>query len=198
MFLPLPGTGCCDRFFTSTPTAWVLSAKAIFSVSDTVILSFDPTLGERRHRELSLVARPAEPLHSHILNVNVDASVDVIEQIPADVIRVFVHYKIIAAIPAPIGEDWPIPACHFEIEAARKPEPVTVWIDSQEPISEIRTKMIEASMRKWAVQAIHRIVGRVVPIPLIVVDVGRAIYAPVPQSFSTQSSVRASCRGWRR
>jgi hypothetical protein len=70
--------------------------------------------------------------------------VNVVKQIPADVIRVFVNYKIITAIPAPIGEDWPISGCNFEIETARKPEPMTVWIDSQESISEIWTKVIEA------------------------------------------------------
>ena len=138
--------------------------------------------------------RSTWPLHSHILNVNVDAGVHVVEQIPADVIRVVVNNKIITAIPTPIGEDWPIPGCNFEMEAARKPEPMTVWIDSQEPVSEIRTKMIEVSMDKGAIQAIHRIVRRVMPVPLIMVDMGGVVNAPVFQSFSTLSRIRASRR----
>ena len=138
--------------------------------------------------------RSTWPQHLHILNVNVDAGVDVIEQIPADVIRVFVNHKIITAVPTPIGEDWPIPGCNFEIEAARKPEPMTVGIDSQQPVSEIRTKMIEVSMDKGSIQAIHRIVSRVMPVPLIMVDMGRVVDAPVRQSFSTLSRIRASRR----
>jgi hypothetical protein len=119
-------------------------------------------------------------LHSHILHVNVNPSMHVIEQIPADMIWVFVHDEIIAAIPTPVDEEGPIPGCHFEIDAAGEPEPMTVSIDSHKPVRGGWTKMIEMAMGKRTFQAIPRIVRRVVPVPLVVVDMRRGVYTPIP------------------
>lgn len=59
-----------------------------------------------------------ELLCAHVLHVNVDARVDVVEQVPARMIWIVVNHKVIAARPAPVSAERPVPQRDFEKEAA--------------------------------------------------------------------------------
>ncbi len=65
-------------------------------------------------REASNRNAPSTPgrgcsLHPHILDVDVNAGMYVVEQIPSDVIRVLVNDEVIPAVPAPVRAKRPIP-----------------------------------------------------------------------------------------
>jgi len=63
-------------------------------------------------------------LSAHVGHMDVAAGVNVVEQIVAGVIRVVVNGEVLAAVPAPIGAEAPIPGSHFKIKATGKPEAV--------------------------------------------------------------------------
>lgn len=62
--------------------------------------------------------------------MDIDTCVDVIEQIPANVIRIFVDYEVIAAVPAPVRAYRPIPRGDFKEEATRQPKAMVISIDA--------------------------------------------------------------------
>ena len=57
-------------------------------------------------------------LGPHVADVDVHASVNVVEQIPADVVAILINDEIVGAVPAPIGASWPIPGRDFKEEPA--------------------------------------------------------------------------------
>ncbi len=48
-------------------------------------------------------------LRAHVVDVDVDAGVNVVEQVPAGVVGVLIDDEVVCAVPAPIGADGPIP-----------------------------------------------------------------------------------------
>lgn len=88
-------------------------------------------------------------LGTQISYVNVDAGMDVVKQIPADMVGVFVYDEIIAAIPAPVGGEGPIPVGDLKVEAAREPEAVVVVVNPSDAVAVGRTEMLKTAMREW-------------------------------------------------
>src|SRR6266404_5314553 len=91
-------------------------------------------------------------LHAHVGDVNVGAGVDVVEHVPASVVGIFIDDKIVAAIPAPVRADGPVPGSNFKGEAAGQPETVMAVLEG----------MIDAEAL---------VVGAVVAVPMVIVDV---------------------------
>jgi hypothetical protein len=58
--------------------------------------------------------------------VDVRAAVNVVKQVPAGVVWVFIDHEVVAAIPAPIRANRPIPIRHLEVEPTREPEAVVI------------------------------------------------------------------------
>jgi len=130
--------------------------------------------------------------------VDVDAGVDVVEEIPADVVGILVHNEIIGTIPAPIGADWPIPGSHFKAKAAGEPETMMAEIEAFDAIAEGRTKVLEAAMLEGMVNVEALIVRGVVAVPMVVVDVGSAIDAAIHVVFRFGLGMGIVPFGWRR
>jgi hypothetical protein len=64
-----------------------------------------------------------EPLRAHVLGVDVDAGLGVVDEIPTGVVGVIVDDEVVArAVPAPAGGEVPVPRSDFKREAAREPE----------------------------------------------------------------------------
>jgi hypothetical protein len=110
--------------------------------------------------------------------MDVNSGVDVVEQVPAEMVGVFVDDKVIAAVPAPVGADSPVPGRDFEIEAARKPETMMVAIDPDNVVAEARAGMREVTVLEGMVEMESRIAGCFVGVPVIVIDVRRTVDAP--------------------
>ena len=128
------------------------------------------------------------------MGVDVHAGVDVVNQIPTRVIGVFVHYKIIAAGPAPVGGFMPVPIGDFEKEAAGEPEAVTVWIKPLDAVAIGRAEMLEAAVLVGVIKVEALVARSVVAIPVVVADVRGLVDVPagVALSFAIHVLVFAS------
>ena len=102
--------------------------------------------------------------------MNVDASVDVVQQIPADMVGVFVHDEIIATIPTPVSGKRPIPVGDLEIEATGEPETVMVAVNAGDAVAVGRAEVFKVTVLEGVVDAEAPIVRSVVAIPVIVTD----------------------------
>ena len=122
-------------------------------------------------------------LHSQVGDVDVDAGVDVVKEIPADVVGILVDNEIIGTIPAPIGAHGPIPGSNFKAEAAGEPETMMVEIEAFDAIAIGGAKVFEAPMLEGMINVEALVVGAVVAIPMVVVDVGRAVDAAIHMMF---------------
>jgi hypothetical protein len=100
----------------------------------------------------------------------------VIEQIPAVVVRVLVNNEVISAISAPIFAEGPIRRGHLKKEAARKPEPVKVDVNSIDSVTKRRPEMREVALWKRMIQVKPYVIRCFVAEPLIVVDVWNVVY----------------------
>ena len=69
-------------------------------------------------------------LRAHVGDVDVGAGVDVVKHVPAGMIGIFVDDKIVAAVPAPVRADGPVPGSDFKGEATGKPESMMVAIEA--------------------------------------------------------------------
>jgi len=107
--------------------------------------------------------------------VDVDAGVNVIKHIPANVVGVLVDHKIVGAVPAPIGTNGPVPRRYFKIEPARKPEAVMIGIEAFDAIAVRRTKVFEPAMLERMIKVEALVVWTIVAIPMVLVDVRRGI-----------------------
>ncbi len=115
--------------------------------------------------------------------MDVDAGVDVVKEIPADVVGILVNDEIIGAIPAPISADRPVPGSNFKAEATREPETMMREIEAFDAIAIGRTKVLEAAMLVGMVDVEALVVGAVVAVPMIIVDVGSAVDAAIHVMF---------------
>jgi len=102
--------------------------------------------------------------------VNVDASVDVVQQIPADMVAVFVHDEIFATIPTPVSGKRPIPVGDLKIEATGEPETVVVAVNAGDTVAVGRAEVFKVTVVEGVVDVKALIVGSVVAIPVIVTD----------------------------
>ena len=118
-------------------------------------------------------------LGTQISYVNVDAGMDVVKQIPADMVGVFVYDEIIAAIPAPVGGEGPIPVGDLKVEAAREPEAVVVVVNPSDAVAVGRTEMFKTAMREWVVDVKTLVVRSVVAVPVIIAHMRRVIHRAV-------------------
>lgn len=118
-------------------------------------------------------------LGTQIGYVNVDAGMDVVKQIPADMVGVFVNDEIIATIPAPVGGEGPIPVGDLKVEAAREPEAVVVVVNPSDAVAVGRTEMFKTAMREWVVDVKTLVVRSVVAVPMIVTHMWRVIHRAV-------------------
>jgi hypothetical protein len=118
-------------------------------------------------------------LSAQIGYVNVDSGMDVVKQIPADMVGVFVNDEIIATIPAPVGGQGPIPVGDLKVEAAREPEAVVFVVNPSDAVAIGRTEMFETAMREWVVDVKTLVVRSVMPVPMIVAHMWRAIHRAI-------------------
>jgi len=68
----------------------------------------------------SLASTPDGVLSAEIQNMHIRAGIDVVEQVPADVIGIGVDDKVIATVRAPRVKDGPVPGGYLEVIAARE------------------------------------------------------------------------------
>src|SRR6266576_983342 len=106
-----------------------------------------------------------EGLGAHVADMHVATGVNVIEQIPAHMVGVLVYDEIIAAVPAPIRTNGPVPGRNFKVEAARQPEAVMLGIEAFNAVTIGRAKVFETAVLESRVNVIALIVRPVVPVP---------------------------------
>src|SRR5260370_19531448 len=116
-------------------------------------------------------------LVAHIVDVNVDAGMNVVKQIPAGVIGILIDGEIVGAVPAPIGANGPVPFRNFKEETTRQPEAVMIAIEAFDAVAEGRAEVLEAAMLEWMVEVIALIVRPVVAVPMVVDDGRGTVHA---------------------
>src|SRR5258708_36654055 len=90
-------------------------------------------------------ARPS--LQANVLGVDVNAGVDVVDQVPTFVVGVVVHHEVIAVtIPAPIRSNIPIPGSNCKGKTAWKPEAAIVAVKPFDAIAIRRAKVFRAAV----------------------------------------------------
>jgi hypothetical protein len=120
-----------------------------------------------------------------------------VNQIPTGVVWVFVHNKIISAIPTPIRADKPIPRSYFKIEAARQPKSVVVAVHSNYLVSVVRSEMFEMTVLERMIDFVAFVVGRIMSVPVIVRDVLRTVHPPIlPVLFFDLCAAGSGGRRW--
>src|SRR5580704_1729188 len=130
-------------------------------------------------------------------HVNVRTRVNVVQHVPADVVGIFVNYKVIAAIPAPVRASRPIPIRHLEVESAGQPEAVMIPVNPLDVVAVRRAKMLKVPMLEGMVDMEALVVGMVMPIPMIVVDVLRLVDFPVWMTLRFRLPLRSLPMGRR-
>ena len=118
-------------------------------------------------------------LNPEIGNVDIMPRMDVIEHIPSGVVRVLVDHEIIAAVPAPIGADRPVPGRNFKGIAPGKPEAPVVRVDAHNVVAIVGPEMFKTTVLKRVIEVKALVVRLVVSVPVIVVHVLRAVYFAV-------------------
>src|SRR6187402_37536 len=121
---------------------------------------------------------------THVANMYIQASVNVVEKVPARMIGIVIDDKVVSTVPAPIRTQWPVPGCDFKVEAAGDPEPVMPPVDPQNAFTEHRPHAWERRSWKWTVEMEAGIIAKIMPKPLIVVHVLRFIDPSVAQRFA--------------
>jgi len=115
------------------------------------------------------------PLRAHVGDVDVHAGVDVVERVPAIVVRIFIDDEIVGTIPAPIGADGPIPGSDFKVECAGKPEAVMLGIKAFDAVAEGGANVFEAAVFEGMIDVKALIVGTCVAVPMVIVHVGSVV-----------------------
>src|SRR5260221_9577275 len=132
--------------------------------------------------------------------MHVDSRMHVVEHVPPAVVRVFIHYKVITAVPAPIRADRPIPIRHLEIKPSGKPEAVMVAVKFLNVIAVRRAEMFKMSVLERMVDVIPLVVRPVVPIPVIVADMLRlinlAVWMPIDFGLPSRRIAMHRRRGY--
>ena len=145
-----------------------------------------------------VAAACAASLHAHILAMDIHARMDVVKEIPARMIWVFVNDEVISAVPAPVGTQRPVPCGHFKKEAAGKPEAVKTGVEPDNPVTVARPKMRKMPVRKRMIQVETRVIPLLVAKPLIVIDVRGVIHMPRRQMLCLALFLRIVSRRRRR
>lgn len=101
--------------------------------------------------------------------MDIDAGLNVVEQVPADVIGVFVDDEIVTTIPAPVRSKGPIPVCDLEVETIGEPEPMVVAINAGDRVAVGGAEMFKAAVLKRAVDVKALVVWSFVTIPVIII-----------------------------
>jgi len=127
------------------------------------------TQTEHIARLRSVRVRPLE-LVSNISDVHVSAGIDVVEQVPANVVGVGVDNKVVPTVDAPGGEDGPFPWSYFEVIASRELKPVMDPIHPEYVVRMLAATVVKISVIEGAVQMKSRIVGVFMSVPVIVID----------------------------
>jgi len=130
--------------------------------------------------------------------VDVDAGVDVVKQVPTDVVGIFVNDEIIGAVPAPIGADEPIPGSNFKTEAAGEPETMIANIEAFDAIAEGGAEVLEAAMLEGMGDVEALVVWAVVAVPMVIVDVGSAVDAAIDMALGFGLGAGIVPLGWSR
>src|SRR5258708_22640261 len=129
-------------------------------------------------------------LRSEIRNMHINTCVYVVKHVPAEMVGVFIHHEIVAAIPAPIRAHGPVPIRYLEVEAAREPEAAQVAFDAFDVAAVRRAEMFEAPVLKRMVKGKTLVVRAIVPIPMVVADVLGFVDFPVYVTFRLGFSLR--------
>ena len=103
--------------------------------------------------------------------MDIDAGVDVVEHVPAGVVGIFIDDKIVAAIPAPVRADGPVPSGDFKGETTGQPETVMVSIEAFDAVAKRGTKVFEAAVLERMIEVEALVGGTVVAVPMVIVDV---------------------------
>ena len=83
--------------------------------------------------------------------MHIHACVHVVEHVPTVVVRVFVNYEIIPAVPAPVRADRPIPIRHLEVRPSGKPEAVIVAVNPLDVIAVRRAEVFKTPvLERWS------------------------------------------------
>lgn len=108
---------------------------------------------------------------------------DVVEEIPADVVGVVVDDEIVAAVPALVGEVAPVPIGNLEVEAAGKPEFMMGGVNAGDGVAERGTKVGKVAVLEGMLDMEARVIDGGVAVPSIVINVGHFIDASVDRAF---------------
>jgi hypothetical protein len=114
-------------------------------------------------------------------------------------VEIIVDYKIVIAIPAPIGANRPIPDSHYEPKTARKPKPVMVAVYPLDSVTVGNADAFKTSVLKGVVNMEALVVWPVVAVPAVVVNVLCLIPSPVVMLFHFWfcMNIVAARRRWR-
>ena len=130
--------------------------------------------------------------------MHVDSRMHVVEHVPPNVVGVFVHHKVIPAVPAPVRAGRPIPIRHLEVESAGKPESVMVAVNPLYVVAVRRAETLKAPVLEWMILMEAFVIRMVMPIPMIVADVLRLVDFPVWMTLRFRFPLRGlPMRGWR-
>ena len=131
--------------------------------------------------------------------MDIDAALNVVEQVPADVIGVFVDDELVATIPAPVRSKGPIPVRDLEVETIGEPEPMVVAINAGDGVAVGGAEMFKVAVVKGAVDVKAPVVWGFVTIPVIVVHMRGVIDGAIlPVLLFPFEVVRAGFRRRRR
>jgi hypothetical protein len=129
--------------------------------------------------------------------MNVGACVDVVKQIPPDVVRIVIDDEIVTAIYTPVREDRPVPISYFKRVACRKPKSMMLPIDPENVVALFTPTMIKVPVIEGTIEMKARIVGTVMSEPLIMIDMLGVVNPPVSKPLSAKSRSRwIAGRGW--
>ena len=110
-------------------------------------------------------------LNPEIGDVYIVPRMDVIQHIPSGVVRVLADQEVIAAVPAPIGADRPVPGCNFKVIAPGKPEATVVPVDAHNAVAIVGPEMFKTTVLEPVIEVQALVVLLVVSVPVIVVHV---------------------------
>src|SRR5437016_5169810 len=145
-----------------------------------------PSLPARQLR--ACLPRPGTFSRAHVGGVDVDARVDVVDQVPAEMIGIVIDDEIVATIPAPVGADRPIPGCHDEREPSGYPEAALIPVDPDDFVTERTANAVEPPVFVRARQPVTRVIRAVAPIPAIVIHVGQVVRATGADALGFRSA----------
>ena len=109
-------------------------------------------------------------------------------------IGVLVDDEVVAAVPAPIGTDRPVPRSDFKVNATGKPKAMMVAIDSHNRVAIAGSEMFKMAVLKRVVQVKALVVWLVVSVPVIVVHVLRPVHFAVGAMLGLRLRVRLALR----